>query len=176
MFSPDLPGLQKTFTSFQTMSFPDIHAKPPGLHLAAVKSCRNLSHSKPILLSSWALTSPHRFTEWHHDLWTECSPPHCRVIQSHLYIPNIFLSQRTSQKGEGKDLPDRHTSAGKPDQLNINNVPVAPWPHVMSKALKTSPELISRTPEEKSYNTPDLSTPQNVKVMENNKIWETVTT
>lgn len=82
-------------------------------------------------------------------------------------LPFTENSTEKGRKGSSQWTPDRHSSAGKPGQLTINNVPVKPWPQVMSKALKSSPELISRAPEEKSYNTPNLSTPQNIKVMEN---------
>lgn len=126
------------------------HAKPPSVaYLAAIKSCRNLSHSKPVFWFSWALTSPHMFTKWHCGLWTGFSP----TLQDHSipllhteYLPFTENTTERRRKGSSQWIPDRHTATGEPDQLNVINWTVEPWPHVMSKTPKASPELISKTP------------------------------
>ena len=74
--------------------------------------------------------------------------------------------QEQHRKGKGKDLQGGHLASTLPlgNQVNSTStrVAVGPWLHEMSKAhLKPLQEPISRTPKEKSYNTPDLSTPQN---------------
>lgn len=125
---------------------PDIHAKPPGLvHLVAVKNCRNLSHSEPVLFcfpEPWlVLTSLQNGTVASKLASLPHTPGSFSLISTYHVSP---FHRGPAQKGEGKDL------RSWPDQLSINNVTVEPWLHVMSKAFKTSPVLISRTPKEKS--------------------------
>lgn len=77
------------------------------------------------------------------------------------YLPFTENSTERGRKGSSQRTPDRHTSTGESVQLNIIN---SLGPHVMDKTPKTSPELISKTPNTTQLTQALLKT---VKVMKN---------